>query len=153
MKKCLFLCMAVVLALASCDSNDNETFDNTYSSEMVAAQFQQYFFEEDGTPKIVQLEEGTTWYANVANGKRVIELFNIITGLNVKEEDSYYYKFQSSDKMAKIELKGTVEWNDEAIFGVMDVVIPGHPEIRKIIFVHKDFFNGTNADTFFPIVM
>lgn len=153
MKKFLFLCMAMMLIFTSCIHEDYEGCIN--NAEMVSAQFQQYFFEEDGTPKIIQLEGGEDgiWYANVADGKRVIELFNFITGLNVKENSNYEYKFQSCDRMVILNLKGTIVQDDDAIFGEMDVVIPKHPEIRKILFVHKDFFNGTNADTVIPVVI
>lgn len=116
-------------------------------NDAIIARFMQLFFDENGAPKIVQLEgeeDGTTWYANVESGNRVIELFNLVTGMNIEEQPEYRANFTSSDQCITMNIEGTILRDDEAIFAVMDLVLPGFPEIRRIIFVHEDFFNGTN---------
>lgn len=154
MKIFLLLCMVAVLPLTySCTENEPEKGSQN-DSVVAVAKFQEFFYHEDGKPKLTQMEgDATSWVVGVSNGEAVCSIFNDITGYKNTLTNSYNYKYQSSDGMVSISVKGNLTANDEAVFAIMKVEIPDYPEVKEIHFVNPDYFNGVNSGTVITVIL
>lgn len=112
---------------------------NARSTEEITKKFREYFYDEKGEVDAIKIEG--KWFVGVENGNEPVEVFKDITGMDVSDEESYSYKFVSSDGQSSISIVGNKELDlteNNPVYATMNVSIPSCPEIQTVYIINPE---------------
>jgi len=144
MKLISLACMITVVLFSACSSDDDTVPEPYKSGTEAIATFRSFFYRQD---KINALKQDnfldTEWAIPIEKPEDACEIFNRITGMDVKLTDTYNYSYQSTDGKCTIRMEGK-RIPENAIYGTIYINISECPEITKIILAKPDYFENTN---------
>lgn len=111
------------------------------SASSTTSKFEEFFYDENGNidPETLKKVDDKTYAYYVDNGNEPCTVFGDITLIEAVPDSSYSYSYDSGDGTVKLDIKGSTTADTKGIYATMDVNIPDHPEITKILFVSVNY--------------